>query len=196
MYRQANYLLGFITAAGLIILAMQSACTNDLKKIREISAREVNSPADTTRGVDVIISDSAKVKARMLAPLMLQYEMQDQNKAYTLLSKGVKIIMFDKDQQQSGTITADTAYQYTNKKLIKLRGHVVATSAKGDVFKSDELNWDQLNHKITSDKPVDITMANGNIGHGTAMETNEKFSPFTVQNQTGLIYIDSKFGQN
>jgi LPS export ABC transporter protein LptC len=197
MYRRANYLLCFLIAAGLTAISMLSAsCTNDLKKIQEISAKQVNSGADTTRGVDLIISDSAKVKARMLAPLMLQYDFPDNTKSYMLLSKGVKIIMFDKNQQQSGTIIADTAYYYASQKMIKLRKNVVATSSKGDIFKSQELNWDQLNHKITSNKPVDITMSNGNTGHGTAMETNEKFSPLTIQNQTGLIYIDSKVGQN
>lgn len=194
MCRRGNYLLCLMIAAVLTTTAMLSACTNDLKKIQEISAKEVNSPADTTRGVDVILSDSAKVKARMLTPLMLQYDVADNTKSYMLLPKGVKIILFD-DDKQSGTITADTAYQYPNQKLIKLRGHVVATSAKGDVFKSAELNWDQLNHKITSNKPVDITTANGNVSHGTAMETTEKFSPLTIQNQTGLIYMDSKFNQ-
>jgi LPS export ABC transporter protein LptC len=198
MYRRANYLLCVFIAAGLTAVGMfSSSCTNDLKKIQEISAKQVNSGADTTRGVDAIISDSARVKARMIAPLMLEYEFPDISKSYKLLSKGVKIIMFDKSGlKESGTITADTAYYYANKKMIKLRKNVVATSAKGDIFKSQELNWDQLNHTIVSTKPVDITMANGNIGHGTAMETNEKFSPLTIQNQTGLIYVDSKMGEN
>lgn len=194
MRRCATHLLSVFTAAVLTMLLL-GACTNDLKKIQEISAKAANSPVDTTRGVDIIFSDSAKVKARVQTPLMLEYTITKDNKPYTLMPKGVKIIFFDKNHQESGNIIADTAYNYTTTKIIYLRKNVVLTSIKGDVFKSDELTWDMNNHKITSNKPVDIKMANGNVGHGTAMETNEKFDPLTIKNQTGLIYVDRNFDQ-
>jgi LPS export ABC transporter protein LptC len=195
MYRRANNLLCFLITAAAVLLLF-STCTNDLKKIQAISAQLVNSPVDTTKGVDVIMSDSAKVKVRLLTPLMLDYQISKDNKQeYKLMPKGVKIIFFDKNHQESANIIADSAYYYQSTELIKLRKHVVLTSAKGDVFKSEELTWDRVLHKITSTKPVDLVMANGNIGHGTSMETNEKFNPLTVQNQTGMFYIDSKTGQ-
>lgn len=196
MHRRAKHLLYAIMPAILCCLII-GACTNDLKKIQEISAKEVNSPADTTKGVDIIYSDSAKVKCRILAPLMLEYQTKD-NKPYKVMPKGVKIILFDQNDtahKSNGTIVADTAYYYEVTKIIHFRKNVVANSTRGDIFKSDELNWDMTNHTITSGKPVDITMANGNVGHGTSMQTNEKFNPFTLQNQTGLIYIDKKFDQ-
>ncbi|RYE23989.1 MAG: hypothetical protein EOP42_22735, partial [Sphingobacteriaceae bacterium] len=49
------------------------SCENDLKKVKQISSKEVNKPVETTIGIDVIYSDSAKVKARMTAPLMLNH---------------------------------------------------------------------------------------------------------------------------
>jgi LPS export ABC transporter protein LptC len=206
----------FIGTAALAVLL--SSCTNDLKKIQEISQKLVNSPADTTRGVDILYSDSAHVKAHILAPLMLEYEPAGQtqtkpstnnttttagtthtattdNTSRKVMPKGVKIIFYDKDLREEGNIIADTAYYFETQKLIEMRKNVVLTSAKGDVFRSEELNWDMLHDKITSDKPVDIVMANGNKSHGTSLETNKSFSPVTIQNQTGLIYIDSKLGQ-
>ncbi|MBE9667925.1 LPS export ABC transporter periplasmic protein LptC [Mucilaginibacter boryungensis] len=195
MYRRVNYLLCFLLSASLGLMLL-SACTNDLKKIREISAKEVNSPADTTRGVDVIFSDSAKVKARLITPLMLEYPISKDNKEiYRKMPKGLKVIFFDKDHKESGTIVADTGYNYEARQLIFLKKNVVITSAKGDVFKSDELNWNMATHQITSNKPIDIRMANGNILHATAMETNEKFDPYVFKNQTGLIYVNRNLDQ-
>jgi LPS export ABC transporter protein LptC len=101
----------------------------------------------------------------------------------------VRIVFYDNNTRESGTIVADTAYQYTGTKVIKLFKNVVVSNTKGDTFKSDELIWDMINHKIYSNKPVDMLMANGNTGHGTSMETNEKFNPLTVKNQTGIIYV-------
>jgi LPS export ABC transporter protein LptC len=196
MYRQANYLLYVLLMAITSSLLLVSACTNDLKKIQEISAKQVNSPADTTRGVDMIFSDSAKVKARVISPLMLEYQASKEIKqAYTKMPKGIHIIFFDADKSEMGNIIADTAYYYPATKVFLLLKNVVVTSAKKDVFKSDELKWDQVTHKITSSKPIDVKMANGNIVHGTSLETNEKFDPYTIPNQTGIIYIDRKLGQ-
>jgi LPS export ABC transporter protein LptC len=195
MYRRTNYLLCFLLSASLGLMLL-GACTNDLKKIREISAKEVNSPADTTRGVDVIYSDSAKVKARLLTPLMLEYSITKTNKEmYRKMPKGVKVIFYDEHHKESGNIVADTGYNYEARKLIFLKKNVVVTSSKGDVFKSDELNWNTATHQITSNKPVDIKTANGNILHATAMETNEKFEPYSFKNQTGMIFINRNLDQ-
>lgn len=196
MRKRTIHLL-YVIAAAVILPLLMSACTNDLKKIQEISAKQNASDVDTTRGVDVIFSDSAKVKAHILAPLMLEYPINKDNKEpYQLMPKGVKIIYFDPNTaQEVCNIVADTAYNYLNTKIIKFYKNVVITSTKGDVFKSDELIWDQAAHKIYSNKTVDGRMADGNVGHGTGLETNEKFDPFTVKNQTGLFYVDPKFGQ-
>lgn len=211
-----------ILFVGIAVLAvLLSSCTNDLKKIQEISQKLANNPADTTRGVDILYSDSAHVKAHIFAPLMLEYEPSEQTQtkpptttnstpatgsratntsttdstSRKVMPKGIKIIFYDKDLQEEGTIIADTAYYFEAKKLIKLRKNVVITSAKGDVFKSDELNYDQLHNKITSAKPVDIIKANGDTGHGTGLETNDKLDPLTINNPTGNFYMDSKVGQ-
>lgn len=197
MRRRANYLLFFFMATGLAGMSLLSACTNDLKKIQEISQKVVNSPADTTRGVDIIYSDSAIVKAHLFAPLMLEYG-ADSDTSKMVLPKGVKIIFYDNQQQQQGTIIADTAYYMKTKQLIKFRKNVVLTSVKGDIFESDELDYDQFNNKITSTKPVDITTANGNKTHGTsftALITNGTLSSYTIQNQTAVFYTNSNFGK-
>jgi outer membrane murein-binding lipoprotein Lpp len=92
MRGRLNTLLFGLAAAFLSALLL-SACTNDLKKIQEISAKQVNSPADTTRNVDAIFSDSAKVKARMLAPLMLEYQISKEIKEpFKKMPTGVKVI--------------------------------------------------------------------------------------------------------
>jgi len=169
------------------------ACTNDLKKIREISAKIVNNPVDTTRGVDMIMSDSGKVKGQLITPLMLEYPASKTVPlAYKLMPKGIKIILYDKNHKETANIIADTAYYYEEKQLIKFYKDVVITSSKNDVFKSQELIYDKGTHKITSSKPVDIRKANGDIGHGTSLETNEQMAPLTVGHATGVIYFDHK----
>lgn len=195
MREGANHWLCVLLTA-VVCPLLFSACSNDLKKIREISNREVNSPADTTRGVDAIYSDSAKVKARALAPLMLEYApSKDIKEEYKLMPKGVTIIFFDEHQKETGRVVADTAYFYPLRKLFNLRKHVVITSIKGDVFTSEELNWDNGTDKITTNKPFEIKRANGDIGHGTSLVTNGRFDHYDVTNQTGIFTINRDLGQ-
>lgn len=189
-------MLFLLITAVLATLSLLSSCTNDLKKIQEISQKVVNSPADTTRGVHIIYSDSAHVKAEIFTPLMLEYETgANANSSRKVMPKGVKIIFYDNDLREEANIVADTAYYMEAQKLIKFRKNVVLTSAKGDVFTSEELNYDGLKHLITSSKPVDIVKANGDKGHGTSLQTNEKMSPLSIENLTGNLYVDSKMGQ-
>ncbi|MGZ3764638.1 MAG: hypothetical protein ACXVA2_08230, partial [Mucilaginibacter sp.] len=57
-------------------MALITGCENDLKDLQKISANEVSKPIERYTGVDVIYSDSARVKAHMTSPLMLNYKVK------------------------------------------------------------------------------------------------------------------------
>lgn len=187
-------MLFFLTAAVLAGASLLSACTNDLKKIQEISQKLVNSPADTTRGVDMIYSDSAKVKAHIFAPLMLEYQ-KDGNTTRTVMPKGIKIIIYDNDHRERGTLVADTAYYLNDQKIVHFRKNVIITSVNGDVFEGEELNWDDYRRKLTSTKPVYITRADGTKGRADSFETNGSLDPIIAKGSTGAFLIGSGFGK-
>ena len=48
--------------AGLLLLG---GCENDLKKIKAISEQQLKNPADSSKGVEVLFSDSAKLKLKL-----------------------------------------------------------------------------------------------------------------------------------
>jgi len=126
---------------------------------------------------------------------MLEYQASKEVlQTYKLMPKGIKIILFDKFHKETANLIADTAYSYQDNQLIKFYKDVVITSSKNDVFKSQELIYDRVTHKITSSKPVDFRMANGDIGHGTSLATNEQMNPFTVEHGTGSYYFSHDFG--
>ncbi|GAB3924242.1 LPS export ABC transporter periplasmic protein LptC [Mucilaginibacter myungsuensis] len=191
----AKYLFFGLTVA-LAMPLLLGSCKNDLKKIEEISALQKKTEQDSTKGVNMLYSDSGKVKARLITPLMLEYVLSAKTPdPYQYCPKGIKIIMYDKNRNEQGTIIADTCYYYTVKKKVEFYKNVVITTITGDVFKSEELIWDQALNKIYSRKEVDVVKADGSKGHGTSMETNQTFYPFTVQQGTGNWIIDREFGQ-
>ncbi|MFD1256988.1 LPS export ABC transporter periplasmic protein LptC [Mucilaginibacter terrae] len=183
-----GYWLAFI--AGLLLF---SACENDMKDIQKISSQEVSKPINRTTGLDVIYSDSAKVKSRLTAPLLLEYT----DKHFREMPKGLKIVSYDsaKGMKEAGQIMADYGIERQNDKIIELRRNVVATNIQGQTFKSDELIWDQNKKIFYSNKPVQITFADGTIFYGTGASSNESMYPWTIQNTTGQIPVNQNFGQ-
>ena len=131
MDNQAKKLLSLCLPA-LFCMLLISACENSITDIQKIASKEEDKPISTSKDVDVIYSDSAKVKARLLTPLMI--ELDDQNKPYQEMPKGVKIIFYDDSLRQKGTITSDYAIRLEKENTITFRKNVVATNAQGETF--------------------------------------------------------------
>jgi len=169
--------------------ALLTGCENDLKDIQKISAAEVNKPIEKYTDVDVIYSDSAKVKAHMTAPLMINYKVK---KPYTEMPKGVKVIFYDNDLQEKTTIKADMGVYHEQEKLIELHKNVVGTNAKGDTFSSDELIWDQATKQIHSNQLVHVKMADGSMTDGTSFVSDENFNHWTMTQASGIFHVNNQ----
>lgn len=177
----------------LPMAALVSSCENDLKKVREISANEVDTVAQRTTGLDLIMSDSTKVEIHLTAPLMIEYQIK---KPYKIMPKGVKIDYYDRGTGQfAGDIIADTGIQREKEKLIEFHGNVLATNAKGETFKSNELFWDQVTKRVYSNKPVQATLSGGNVMNGNSFESDDKLLNPTFKSSTGLFHVDEKATQ-
>jgi LPS export ABC transporter protein LptC len=182
----------FYLPAALICMLLLNSCENSLDDIKKISSDEQNKPISRSTGVDVIYSDSAKVKAHMTTPLMIEYG--DANKPYHEMTKGIKIVFYDDDLKEKGTITSDYAIQREKENIIEFRKNVVATNAQGETFKSEELIDDQTNKKLYSTKAVQITMANGNVMNGTGFHSNESLYPWNIDHSTGIFNVTENPG--
>jgi len=184
--KQLSKLFLPVVIAGMAFLA---SCENDLRDLQKISANEVSKPIEKFTGVDVIYSDSAKVKAHMTAPLMINYKVK---KPYTEMPKGVKIIFYDNNLVESSTIVADYAIRREVEKVIELRKNVVGTNAKGDTFSSEELVWDEATKQIHSNQLVHVKMADGSITDGTSFTSDENFDHWIMQQGKGIIHVNDK----
>jgi LPS export ABC transporter protein LptC len=190
MLKRVSY---HISGVALLMAVLFSACENDMKKLQRISSQEGRKSYNRHIGVDVIFSDSTHVKMHLTTPLMLDYTAV--KSPYRVMPKGVKGVFYDDNLKPSSTIVADSAINREKEQRIELYKHVVATNTNGDVFKSEELIYNQQTHRVYSGKPVVITTAGGNVIHGDGLETNEKFSPWTVTNTKAKILVDQNLSQ-
>lgn len=188
MYNRVKYVRGLCLLLLPVFAFFISSCENDLNKVKEIASNEVGIIVSPTTGVDLIMSDSAKIQLHLTAPLLLEYQTK---KPYKVMPKGVKIIFYDKEtQKESGTIIGDTGILHENEKLYEFHKNVVATNAKGETYKSDELYWDQNTKKIYSHKPVEVTLNGGNVMNGDGFISDDKFLHPTLNNSKGVFHVD------
>jgi LPS export ABC transporter protein LptC len=184
--KQLYNLLLPVIIAGIAIL---TGCENDLKDLRRISAKEVNQQGERYTGVDVIYSDSARVKAHMTAPVMINYKTKT---PYTEMPKGVKVTFYDNNLTITSTITSKYAIRRETEKVIELRDNVVGTNVKGDTFMSDELIWDENTKQIHSNKLVHVKMSDGSITDGTSFVSDENLNHWTMQGGHGIFHVNSQ----
>lgn len=173
-----------------IMLALCS-CENSLNDIKKISSKEEDKPISRSTGVDIIYSDSAKVKGHLTGPLMIDYS-DNTPKPYKEFPKGVKIVFYDDNLKESGNIVSDYAIQRDKENVIEFRKHVVATNAQGQIFKSEELIYDMTARTFKSTKAVEITSPNGDVMEGLGADSNESFYPWHVLQTTGVFHVDEK----
>jgi len=200
--KQIKWLTGIFLPA-LCMAMLLFACENDLKKVQQISAQEVNKPVDTTKGVDVVYSDSAKVKSRILTPLMLSYTVA---KPYREMPNGVKIIFYDDkmnlnaktfsaDKHIIFIITAGYAVTSNDNNLIELRKNVVITNPVGDVFKTEQLFYDVTKKTIYSKVDCLLTKKDGTVLDGTGFTSNDTFTQYHFDHGKGSVHVEGNLAE-
>lgn len=186
LYSQAKK-FSHLYLPALFICMLLASCENSLNDIQKIQSAEADKPISRSTYVDIIYSDSAKVKAHLTAPLEIDHD--DVAKPYKEMSKGVKIIFYEDDLSVKGTITSEYAIEKDKENMIEFHKNVVAKNAQGETFKSDELIYDETNKKLYSNKPVQIIMTNGNIMNGTGFNSNESLYPWHIDQSTGVFHV-------
>ena len=73
MYSRAKNWLFLNLPALFICMLILSSCENSLNDIKKIASEEGNKPISVSTDVDIIYSESAKVKARLTTPKMIEY---------------------------------------------------------------------------------------------------------------------------
>lgn len=165
-----------------------SSCENDLKEVERVVAQKNVVPMDRSTGVELIYSDAAVVKAKLITPELLHFKTV---KPYYEMKKGVTIIFLDLNQQESSRVVAKYAIRREQEKTMELRDQVVVTNREGKTFKSDELIWDENTRRFYSNKTVAIVTPSQTIW-GTRFWANEDFSYYEIEQSTGNFNVDQR----
>lgn len=169
----------------IVLVTMFFSCKNNFKEVQKIGISE-NEPIGVAENINLKYTDSAKLKANLISPKMLDFSNRDF--AFTEFPEGINLTLYDDDDNKN-TIISDYAIAYEETDLIDLQGNVVLTTHEGDILNADQLYYDQIKDWLYTNQPVKFTTKD-QIINGNGFDSNMDFTKARVLEITGIVYLE------
>lgn len=170
-----------------VALLIHSGCGNDLKDIERVEAL-TEAGVERAEGITMYYSDSAVVRMRAQAPVMLYY--LDPKNPRREFPKGLHVDFYDHQQQRTSQLTAKYAEQSESKQVITLRDSVVIWNYRNERLEAEELICNEREQTIISNKFVKITTPTYII-YGSKLRSNLDFTDWYLDSTKGTVFTSS-----
>ena len=160
-------------------------CSNDLNTIKKVTERN-HLPQETGFDVEMYYSDSARLKVKMITPLLKHFV---NDTSYIEFPKGVHAYFYDDSSLVKTELTSKYGIRYESISKIEVRDSVVLTNAKGERLNTQHLTWDEQKKKIYTNDFVTITTKK-EIIYGDGLESDQEFSDYKIKNIKGSLQVD------
>lgn len=178
-----------IITLAILFAGVFCSCENDLEKVKLVTSLEEKLPVETSTNIEVLYSDSAKIKVKLSAPYLERY-VGDKN--YVEFSKGVKMIFYNDKKEPDSEIKANYAINFEDDQRMEAMNDVVVINRKGEKLNTEHLIWDSKSGIIHTDEFVKITTKD-EILYGDGLEANEDFTQYKILNIKGIIEVKDNF---
>ncbi len=139
------------------------------------------------KNIDLLYSDSAKVKVHMVSPRELVMPNQDM-----IFPEGIHLDFYDATGQKETQLTSKKARYRADKQTYVVTDSVVVLNfKKQETLLTDELNWLQSEKKIHTNKEVTIKTPT-ELLKGEGLDAKQDFSWYRIRKPTGIFPIDDK----
>jgi len=173
----------------ILVIALFS-CENDLEVVKSIGNPE-KTPDITGTNSEIIYSDSAKVKVRIVSSELNAYR-KIQN-PYLEFPKGLHVYFYNDSLKVNAEVISKYAIYYENQKLWEARNDVVVVNTKGEKLNTEQLFWDENKQSIYSKKYCRVTTPDSlqHIGD-CGMEAKQDFSAWKLLCASGTVNLKVK----
>ena len=169
------------------------ACENDMQQVQALSKK--TTAVEEAVNVESYYSQSAVVKAKLTAPLMLR--IQSDTTAYEF-PKSLHVDFYNDSTQVESQLFARYGRYMESQDRVLLKDSVIVFNIKGDTLRTDELWWDQNKGNFYTDKPVSIHKGKTDIINAIGMTASQDLNDinlFKIQPSTFLHVADSTLPQ-
>jgi LPS export ABC transporter protein LptC len=185
-----GFLYGIIKITRLLVIPgafCLVSCENDIEKINSLTHIN-NFPEVSGKKVNIIYSDSGKVKLELNADEILQFLKADP--PYFEFPRGIHVIFYDSNTEPESELVAGYAKYFQKERMWEARGNVIVTRiSTGEKLNTEELFWDENSKRIYSNSFSRIQRKDMIYYGQKGFETNEHFSPLRLKSSSGTIHV-------
>lgn len=177
-------------SASAVILAA-TVLTSSCKEDNPIATADVDAsvtPTMITRNVETLISDSGVVRYRINTPVWYVYDETDD--PCWKFPDGLSLDKFDDFFRREAHVRADSATYFKIKQLWRLDGNVDISNIMNEKFLTEQLYWDQRQHKLYSDSFIHIETAD-KVLEGYGFDSNEQLTRYSIRRVAGIFPANS-----
>jgi LPS export ABC transporter protein LptC len=174
----------------LLLAGLLAGCENDIERINMITD-ETEAPTIQGTNIQVIYSDSAKVKVQILAPTYKQYPTAE--RPHMEFENGLEVYFYDDSAKIESEIRADYTIYYMEERLWHATGNVVAQKFdNGDALYTDELFWDENEELIYSDSYTRVISEDNTLYGKNGFRSNQNLTNWQLIGSSGTINIQDE----
>jgi len=155
-----------------------TACGGEKKDFVDTAYNKDSIPSMVTDSVTELISDSGLIRYKMVTSKWLVFD--NARDPYWFFPQKIYIEQFDTLFQIQATLEADTAWNYTQRKLWKLKGNVFIRNRQNETFESQELFWNEKTGRVYSDKYIEINKPGELLLRGRGFDSNQQMTEYRI----------------
>jgi|GEM_PF-4063949 len=157
------------------------ACSDKASSFGDI---DIDPSREIALGVEMVYSDSAKIKFKLLASRQDVY--MENDKLVEEYPQGINIKFFDADERLTSSMRSKYAKRVSEDGVMTLKDSVVLVNHLGDQLTTTGITWDELNHRLRTQKYVQMVKASSkDTFFGFGFEAIDDFSRFSITQFTG-----------
>ncbi len=133
-------------------------------------------PMMSTDSVTMLISDSGLIRYKLITKTWDMYE--EAKDPHWLFPHKLYLEQYDTAFAIVAIIKADSAWNFTRRKLWQLRGHVYIRNKKNETFTGEELFWDERAQRVYSNKKLIIDSPEEGRLPASRFESNQQMTEY------------------
>jgi LPS export ABC transporter protein LptC len=167
-----------------------SSCENDMREVQAMGKKTIG--VEEAKNIESYLSQSGKVKAKLIAPLMLRYQLDTPKVEFP---KSLFVNFYNDSLQVESKLSAKYGNYFENENRIFLRDSIVVYNVTGDTLFCNDLYWDQQKGIFYTNKKVIIKKPGGQLLYGKGLVASQDFKSYTIRSvYNSMINIpDSSF---
>lgn len=173
-----------VTGIALVIISL-TACRNDPAEVKSLTQKDTL-PLLTTQQVDMLVSDSARLKMHLTAPREEDFADAEQRSVFP---QGMHIEIYDDSGKVNSSVQSLYAERSMREQKITAKQKVVVINIKGEKLETEKLIFDERTQRIYTDAFVKITTADQVI-MGNGLDADAAFTEYTIKDITGTLMLN------